>query len=398
MSWSITKKGGCLLNQTKVFTEKQLAYARSTRVYGYMIEKGEQFDSVGKYWVNQAHPSFKIKKANGVAKWHSQDISSYNNAIELMSAFFDLSYEDTVQELLDYQSSTCANSYTLFPKEKLNQMETPNVPFDKNKLSEKLGNFDKDRLDEKGRRFLKMRFLNEETIDEFAAKKLISSDDYGNLVYRISDVGVGITGHYVGAEIQGTIPRKLSDRIRENHKGEMQLERKYFKGTALNSKTNRGFLFGSVTSFKDPLKLIVTEAPLEALSFYELHKDKLLGNHWHLSLNGLKEQTLWHTAKALKEMFFQEKLTIILALNNDEKGLEAIKRIHETYQQSPQHKERYKLSLMLPDLEQGDWNEVLEVKKTGSLASRSEKEQDQQKALALFEARQKSTKEAELQL
>ncbi|WP_368739640.1 toprim domain-containing protein [Enterococcus casseliflavus] len=243
-----------------------------------------------------------------------------------------------------------------------------------------------------------MRFLNEETIDEFAAKKLISSDDYGNLVYRISDVGVGITGHYVGAEIQGTIPRKLSDRIRENHKGEMQLERKYFKGTALNSKTNRGFLFGSVTSFKDPLKLIVTEAPLEALSFYELHKDKLLGNHWHLSLNGLKEQTLWHTAKALKEMFFQEKLTIILALNNDEKGLEAIKRIHETYQQSPQHKERYKLSLMLPDLEQGDWNEVLEVKKTGSLASRSEKEQDQQKALALFEARQKSTKEAELQL
>lgn len=386
------------MSQTKVFTEKQLAYARAARVYGYMIEKGEQFDSVGKYWVNQTHPSFKIKKTNGIAKWHSQDISSYNNAIELMSTFFNLSYEDTVQELLEYQSNTRANSYTLFPREKLNQIEIPKVSFDKTKLSEKLGNFDKDHLDEKGHRFLKKRFLSEETIDEFALKKLISSDDYGNLLYRISDIGVGITGHYVGAEIQGTLPRKLSDRIRENRKGEMKLERKYFKGTALNSKTNRGFLFGSVTSFKDPLKLIVTEAPLEALSFYELHKEELIGNHWHLSLNGLKEQTLWDTAGELKEMFFQEKLTIILALNNDEKGLEAIKRIHESYQQSSQHKERYKLSLMLPNIEQGDWNEVLEVKKTGSLASRSEKDQEQQKALALFKARQKSTKEAELQL
>ena len=51
-------------------------------------------------------------------------------------------------------------------------------------------------------------------------------------------------------------------------------------------------------------------------------------------------------------------------------------------------KETVNLSLRLPPMEQGDWNECLEKQKTGKLVSRQVKQEEQKKAKALWTKQQ----------
>ncbi|EGP4808782.1 hypothetical protein FP329_002626, partial [Enterococcus faecium] len=62
-------------------------------------------------------------------------------------------------------------------------------------------------------------------------------------------------------------------------------------------------------------------------------------------------------------------------------------KIHQEYlkkKEASQFDEKVKLSLFLPDLENGDWNEILELKETGQLASRQEKIKEKQLAQMMW--------------
>ncbi|EOJ79462.1 hypothetical protein U9G_03177, partial [Enterococcus faecalis EnGen0232] len=119
-------------------------------------------------------------------------------------------------------------------------------------------------------------------------------------------------------------------------------------------------------------------------------------NTWFLSLSGLKEETLWQTYHDLSAVLGTEEGEIVLAVNNDLPGRDFVKQVHQTYCQSETLKETANLSLRLPPMEQGDWNECLEKQKTGKLVSRQVKQKEQTKAQALWTKEQQTQRQQEV--
>lgn len=85
--------------------------------------------------------------------------------------------------------------------------------------------------------------------------------------------------------------------------------------------------------------------------------------------------------------------TIVMAVNNDKSGKELIRAVHSQYKQSEDLKQIAKLSLYLPPIENGDFNECLELKKTGRLESREIKKKENEQAKAIFEQQKSAVQE-----
>ncbi|EGP4808743.1 DUF3991 domain-containing protein, partial [Enterococcus faecium] len=286
-----------------VFTEKQIAYARRTNMFKYMLARGEDFDVVSSKFVEHTvHDSLRANIKTGVVNWYSKGLTSWNNSIDFAMQFFNEPYEQVVQSLLDFQKYQRVqqkfNQKWNEQEKKIAKNKKPD--FSLEKLTE-TGNYDTNQLSEKGKEYLKNRFLSEEIINMLAQRKLISSDNRNNIIFRFSGLDYGNFGKPVGADVQGTYERPLEKRINYNNPNQLELERKYFKGVALNSQENYGFLFGCECSYKQDVTLYVTESPIESMSLYELTKDSLPDNSWFLSLSGLKEETMWATVNKLQD-------------------------------------------------------------------------------------------------
>lgn len=380
-----------------VFSKKQIAVARRTNMYEYLQERGETFEKVSsKFMQHTLHDSLRANVKTGVVNWYSQGINSYNNAINFVMTFYQEPYEKVVTELLAYQFSQQRTTSTK-QERRFSEPIQKTTLFKLEKLS-KAGNYDTDVFDEQGINYLQSRHLSEETIQEFIDKKLISSDNRHNILFKFSEIAKGQLGVPVGADIQGTYEIPLAKRIKTTANGTMELKRKYFKGIAENSHANRGFLFGKNVDFQSPMTLFVTEAPIESLSLYELEKNNLPANTWFLSLSGLKEATLWQTYHDLSEVLGTTEGEIVLAVNNDSPGHDFVRQVHQTYRQSETLKETTNLSLQLPPIEQGDWNECLEKQKTGKLVSRQVKQEEQKKAQILWSKQQQTQVQREVLL
>lgn len=380
-----------------VFSKKQIAVARRTNMYEYLQARGETFEKVSsKFMQHTLHDSLRANVKTGVVNWYSQGINSYNNAINFVMTFYQEPYEKVVTELLAYQFSQ-QRTTTTKQERRFSEPIQKTTLFKLEKLS-KAGNYDTDVFDEQGINYLQSRHLSEETIQEFIDKKLISSDNRHNILFKFSEIAKGQLGVPVGADIQGTYEIPLAKRIKTTANGTMELKRKYFKGIAENSHANRGFLFGKNVDFQSPMTLFVTEAPIESLSLYELEKNNLPANTWFLSLSGLKEATLWQTYHDLSEVLGTTEGAIVLAVNNDSPGHDFVRQVHQTYRQSETLKETTNLSLQLPPIEQGDWNECLEKQKTGKLVSRQVKQEEQKKAQILWSKQQQTQVQREVLL
>nr|WP_216661563.1 toprim domain-containing protein [Enterococcus gallinarum] len=360
----------------------------------YMLERGEPFEQVSSKFVeHKDHDSLRANIKTGVVNWYSQNITSWNNAIELSMAFYNEPFETTVEDLLQFQSTRRVMNQSINKSSaRQNVLESKIEPFNPQHIST-MGNYDTSELGQKGRSYLKSRYLSDETIDYLEKLNLVSTDNKNNLLFKHIDIGVGKTGNIVGCDIQGTYARSLEKRTSLNDKGKLKLARKYFKGIGENSMNKRGFLFGVNVAYNVPLTLFITEGPIESASLFELQKDSLPVNSWFLSLSGLKEDTFWETKGLLQELTKAPKVESILAVNNDEKGQEFVQDVHETYKDEREYQSAHTLKLLLPELENGDWNEMLELKKTGLLNSRAEKLKEKREAEKLVQSMQMSYSE-----
>ena len=132
----------------------------------------------------------------------------------------------------------------------------------------------------------------------------------------------------------------------------------------------------NIISDQNPLKIIVFEAPIDMMSYYELFKDKI-GDAYLMAMSGLKKgavSTLLaekFTVKITEEKkagfldFIQNSTNgtnaakIILAVDNDEAGKNFFNKFGITKIPVVSH-----LPHLAPGAEKADWNEVLQrVKK-----------------------------------
>jgi hypothetical protein len=148
----------------------------------------------------------------------------------------------------------------------------------------------------------KTRGINPVIVKELIDKKLINEDDRHNLVLKYLDK----SGATVGAELIGT-----NSTIR-------------YKSIVKNSDEHYGFslCIGSKVN-----TLIVFEASLDLLSYYQMHKDKL-NKSLLLSIGGVEKINKIETYLKI----YEDIGTIIVCSDNDSAGNIAYDKIAKEYE------------------------------------------------------------------
>lgn len=212
------------------------------------------------YWAE--HDSFKIDTVKNTWHWYSQNI--FGDTINLVQQMRNVSYKEAMvfletgsfPEAKPVEEERKPFNYTLAPDEQ---------PF------------------VEARTYLKeIRGLSDDTIDFFLEKGVLAQAKRKDKDGVIEDVLVfkylDRNQQLVGASLQGLV----SDQERHPGKG-------YLKQIMYQSES----ISGLNVSIGSPNRLIVTEAPIDLMSYYELHKGEL--NDVRLvAMEGLKEGVLSH--------------------------------------------------------------------------------------------------------
>ncbi|MDW8743856.1 PBECR4 domain-containing protein [Streptococcus suis] len=346
------------------------------------------------YW--KEHDSFKINTVKNTWTWYSRT-GKFGDTIDLVREMKGGSYRDamTFLETGNFPEATIVEEerkhfrYMLAPYEK---------PF------------------RKARSYLKeTRGLSDETIDFFLEKGVLAEVSYRDRDGYVEDILVfkflDRNHHIVGASLQG-----LSS-FPDRHEGKGYLKKIMYQSEGVA---------GLNVAIGSPKRLIVAEAPIDLMSYYELHKDEL-EDVCLVAMDGLKEGTLSRYAMevlqkrgAAKEVvldytqskdvrqasnFLSEtaRLTnlfhdnnhqdfLTLAVDNDKAGQDFIDQLQE--KKIPVVDGRPPLATNEKKM---DWNAYLQLKKKGQLMEHQNKRLTQNKEVEPFrkETRNKTSKTAE---
>ena len=212
------------------------------------------------YWAE--HDSFKIDTVKNTWHWYSQNL--FGDTINLVQQMQNVSYKDAMvfletgsfPEAKPVEEERKPFNYTLAPYEQ---------PF------------------VEARAYLKeIRGLSDDTIDFFLEKGVLAQAKRKDKEGVIEDVLVfkylDRNQQLVGASLQGLVPDQ------ERHPGKGYLKQIMYQSESIS---------GLNVSIGSPKRLIVTEAPIDLMSYYELHKGEL--NDVRLvAMEGLKEGVLSH--------------------------------------------------------------------------------------------------------
>ena len=212
------------------------------------------------YWTE--HDSFKIDTVKNTWHWYSQNL--FGDTINLVQQMQNVSYKEAMvfletgsfPEAKPVEEERKPFNYTLAPYEQ---------PF------------------VEARSYLKeIRGLSDDTIDFFLEKGVLAQAKRKDKDGVIEDVLVfkylDRNQQLVGASLQGLVPDQ------ERHPGKGYLKQIMYQSESIS---------GLNVSIGSPKRLIVTEAPIDLMSYYELHKGEL--NDVRLvAMEGLKEGVLSH--------------------------------------------------------------------------------------------------------
>lgn len=212
------------------------------------------------YWAE--HDSFKIDTVKNTWHWYSQNL--FGDTINLVQQMQNVSYKDAMvfletgsfPEAKPVEKERKPFNYTLAPYEQ---------PF------------------VEARTYLKeIRGLSDDTIDFFLEKGVLAQAKRKDKEGVIEDVLVfkylDRNQQLVGASLQGLVPDQ------ERHPGKGYLKQIMYQSEAIS---------GLNVSIGSPERLIVTEAPIDLMSYYELHKGEL-NDVQLVAMEGLKEGVLSH--------------------------------------------------------------------------------------------------------
>ena len=212
------------------------------------------------YWVE--HDSFKIDTVKNTWHWYSQNL--FGDTINLVQQMQNVSYKEAMV-FLETGS---------FPEAK--PVEEEHKPFNYT-----LAPYEQPFVE--ARTYLKeIRGLSDDTIDFFLEKGVLAQAKRKDKEGVIEDVLVfkylDRNQQLVGASLQGLVPDQ------KRHLGKGYLKQIMYQSEAIS---------GLNVSIDSPERLIVTESPIDLMSYYELHKGEL--NDVRLvAMEGLKEGVLSH--------------------------------------------------------------------------------------------------------
>lgn len=217
------------------------------------------------YW--KEHDSFKIDTTKNTWNWYSRGI--YGDTIDLVQEMRQITYGQAIA-FLDHGD---------YPEAK--KQENVRQPF-KYTLSPYEEPFNE------ARDYLKMvRGLSDETIDFFFNRGMLAQarrqtkDGYAESVLVFKSYSRD--GEMVGASLQGLTPNK------DRYEGKGYLKQIMYQSEGIS---------GLNVAIGSPKRLVVAEAPIDLMSYYELHKETLEDVRL-VAMDGLKEGLISHYAMEL---------------------------------------------------------------------------------------------------
>lgn len=348
-------------NLPKRVTKEQIAAARDRNILEVAQELGMSLQQKGQTYTWTEHDSLVIFPGTNTYSWFSKGENG-KNSLDLVQSIKGMDFKTAVMYLNSAELSE-------FDESKVNL--EPQKPFkyllkDSNDVS-KLKEY-----------FVNERKINGQTVNDFLRSGVIAQ---ANRIYQNQFEPVVVfkhkeaSGKLVGASLQGI----KEDRQRYPERGRL-------KEIITNSKRNWGVTYNSgLKADQNSFKMIFFEAPIDMMSYYELHKDKLDGVRL-VAMNGLKDNTMGrHIAESfsfagepsLKDLndrfkengltrsdvakrFKAQNVSLKIAVDNDDKGREFIDRLNKKYPLIPFEAD---LPPLLKGREKTDWNDYLKATK-----------------------------------
>lgn len=291
-------------NQTEYipFTQEQKQRAAGTDLAAFLLSQGVELKRCGSemLWEDGGRVTIRGNL------WFSQYEQIGGNAVQFVQKFYNKSYQDAVQMLLDEKIEPLRVERK---KQKEKHFELPKPNKDMRQVFAYL---------------LKSRFIDRDVIKYFAHEKLLyESEDHHNCVF----VGVDENG----------VPRHA-------HKRGTYTLGESFKGNVDDCDSRYSFHYTGTSN-----RIYVFEAPIDMLSFITLHKDNWQ-EHSYVSLCSVADHAL---VQMLKDN--QQISKIYLCLDHDSAGIESEWRIRHHLNELGYRD----ISFVRPKYK--DWNEILKA-------------------------------------
>ena len=295
------------------FTDEQKQLANSVDLAEYLRVRGEKLERAGVehkliyYDSSGKHDSITIRGS----KWFDHKNQTGGGAIKFMQEFYGMDFQTAVQELLGRTVTPLSHSPPkAIAKEEKKEFKLPVANPNMHRVFAYL---------------IKQRFIAPDIISHFAKQHTLYEDkQHHNAVF-------------VGLDENG-VPRQASKRS-TNSFG------KTFRITCEGSDTRYSF-----SHFGKSEKLFVFEAPIDMMSFLTLYPQEWQKNSY-IAMNGVYENAVLTALKNHSNLS-----EVILCVDNDEGGIEAVDRLRDILRENGYENVRR----FAPKFK--DWNEDLKAK------------------------------------
>ena len=295
------------------FTDEQKQLANSVDLAEYLRVRGEKLERAGRehkliyYDSSGKHDSITLRGST----WFDHKNQVGGGAIKFMQEFYGMDFQTAVQELLGQRVTPLSHSPPkAIAKEEKKEFRLPQANTNMHRVYAYL---------------IKQRFIAPEVITHFAKQHTLYEDkEHHNAVF----VGIDENG----------VPRQASKRS-TNSFG------KTFRITCEGSDTRYSF-----SHFGKSEKLFVFEAPIDMMSFLTLYPQEWQKNSY-IAMNGVYENAVLTALKNHSNLS-----EVILCVDNDEGGIEAVDRLRDILRENGYENVRR----FAPKFK--DWNEDLKAK------------------------------------
>lgn len=268
------------------FTEEQKVLANSVDLELFLRMRGEKLERVGRehkliyYDGSGKHDSITLRGST----WFDHKNQIGGGAIKFMQEFYDMDFQTAVQELLGQTVTPLSHSPPkAASKEEKKEFSLPEANSNMHRVYAYL---------------IKQRFIAPDIISHFAKQHTLYEDkEHHNAVF-------------VGTDENG-VPRQA-------HKRSTNSFGKTFRITCEGSDTKYSF-----SHFGESEKLFVFEAPIDMMSFLTLYPQNWQ-QHSYIAMNGVYENAVLTALKNHSNLS-----EIILCVDNDEGGIEAVDRLKD---------------------------------------------------------------------
>ena len=296
------------------FTDEQKVLANSVDLEQFLRMRGEKLERVGRehkliyYDGSGRHDSITLRGST----WFDHKNQVGGGAIKFMQEFYDMDFQTAVHELSGQTITplSYAPSKAVVHEEKTKEFKLPEANSNMHRVFAYL---------------IKQRFISPDIISHFAKQHTLYEDkQHHNAVF-------------VGLDENG-VPRQASKRS-TNSFG------KTFRITCEGSDTRYSF-----SHFGKSEKLFVFEAPIDMMSFLTLYPQEWQKNSY-IAMNGVYENAVLTALKNHSNLS-----EVILCVDNDEGGIEAVDRLRDILRENGYENVRR----FAPKFK--DWNEDLKAK------------------------------------